>query len=145
MAENGDSLYIEFINGWSETDCSFWVRQHVLPLLGNGERLTRRDAVDRISSWLSSFGSSSPTILGETTWDTLLLSDLMSEFGVVPICLYLNVVVFSGIEQANDFDIAKRRFLESQHLTAHHALSDALAFHAAWHDTSEQLVIKPVI
>ena len=143
VADNGDRLYIELTNGWSEAECSLWVRDHVLPTLGNGERLTRRDAVNRISSWLSSYDSSSLTILGETTWDTTLFSDLIREFGVAPNCLRLKVVAFTGKEQASDFDLAKRRYLESHQMTAHHALYDALAFHAAWHDTSEQLAVKP--
>ena len=142
VADSGDSLYIEFTNGWSEADCSFWVREHVMPMLGKGERLTRREAVARITSWLLSFSTSLPTLLGETTWDTTLLADLMREFGVAPDCFCLKVISFSGKEQANTFEAAKRRYLEYHQLTAHHALSDAWAFHAAWHDGHEQLVIK---
>ena len=142
VADSGDSLYIEFTNGWSEADCSFWVREHVMPMLGGGERLTRREAVTRITSWLKLFSTSSPTLLGETTWDTTLLADLMREFGVTPDCFYLKVISFSGKEQANTFEAAKRRYLEFHQLTAHHSLSDARAFHAAWHDGHEQLVIK---
>lgn len=144
VANSGDSLYIEFTNGWSESDCSFWVREHVLPMLGNGERLTRRDAVARISSWLLSFASSSPTVLGETTWDTALLSDLLSEFGADPNCFCLKVVACTGREQASNFEATKRRYLELHQLAAHHALSDALAFRAAWHDAGEELVFCPV-
>jgi hypothetical protein len=48
VTDDGQELYIEFSNGWREEDCSYWVRQHVMPMLGNGERLTRREAVERI-------------------------------------------------------------------------------------------------
>ena len=83
VADSGETLYIEFTNGWSETDCSFWVREHDMPMLGNGERLTRRDAGARIIAWLESFELPA-TLLGETTWDTELFSDLMHECGIAP-------------------------------------------------------------
>ena len=136
VADSGEALYIEFANGWSETDCSTWVREHVIPLLGNGERLTRRDATKRILAWLSSF-ESPPTLLGETTWDTTLFSDLMHECGVISDRFRLEVLAFSGKDQAGTFEAAKRRYLESRQLTAHHALSDAWAFRSAWHDAGD--------
>lgn len=42
VADSGEELYIELTNGWSEDNCSYWVMNNTLPLLGNGERLTRR-------------------------------------------------------------------------------------------------------
>ena len=136
VADNGESLYIEFTNGWSETDCSNWVREHVMPMLGHGERLTRRDAGARITTWLESF-ESSPTLLGETTWDTTLFSNLMHECGVTSDRFLLVVLAFSGKEQAMIFETTKRSYLESLQLTAHHALSDAWAFRSAWHNAGD--------
>jgi len=132
VSDSGETLYIEFTNGWSEADCSYWVRENVMPLLGKGERLTRRDAVTRILAWLSSFGSPL-TLLGETTWDTSLFADLMHEWGVTTERFCLESLAFSGKDQAKTFEAAKQRYIESRQLTAHHALSDALAFHSAWH------------
>lgn len=136
VADSGATLYIEFTNGWSETDCSFWVREHVMPMLGNGERLTRREATIRILAWLSLF-ESSPTLLGETTWDTTLFTDLVHECGVTSDRFHLEVLAFSGKDQANTFEATKRRYLESRQLTAHHALSDAWTFHSAWHGVKQ--------
>ena len=136
VADSGETLYVEFSNGWSETDCSNWVQKHVMPMLGKCERLTRRDAGARIITWLESF-ESSPTLLGETTWDTTLFADLMDECGVTSDRFRLEVLAFSGKDQAKIFETAKRRYLESRQLTAHHALSDAWAFRSAWHGASD--------
>ena len=101
-------------------------------MLGKGERLSRRDAVSRIIAWLALFELPT-TLLGDTTWDTELLAELMHEFRVTPDCFHLEALEFSSKEQAKTFDAAKQRYLESHQLTPHHALSDAWAFHSAWH------------
>lgn len=48
VAENGAEFYIELTDGWSEENCSAWVREHVIPLLGKGARCTRREVGRRI-------------------------------------------------------------------------------------------------
>lgn len=106
-----------------------------MPMLGKGERLTRREAVSRIVAWLASFEL--PTLLGETTWDTDLLTNLMHQFRVTPDSFHLEALEFSRKEQAIAFEAAKQRYFESHHLTQHHALSDAWAFHSAWHSVIE--------
>ncbi len=68
VADNGNELYLELTDGWTDANCSAWVREHVMPMLGKGERLTRRETANRILSWLSSFETPS-TLLGETDWD----------------------------------------------------------------------------
>jgi len=132
VAESGEELYVVFTNGWTEANCSYWVINNILPLFGNGERLTRRDAVERIIDWLSSF-EIQPTLLGETTWDTLLLSELMDEYNVTADRFRVEVLEYSGKDQANFFEAEKRAYFESYQLTPHHALADAYAFRAAWH------------
>lgn len=131
MADNGETLYIEFTNGWSEADCSFWVREHVMPMLGQGERLSRRDAGARIIGWLESF-EFPVTLLGETTWDTDLFADLMYECGIAPNRFRLEALAYSSKDQANAFEAARQRYFELNQLTQHHALTDARAFQCAW-------------
>lgn len=131
MADSGETLYIEFTNGWSEADCSLWVREHVMPMLGKGERLTRRDAGARIIAWIESFELPA-TLLGETTWDTDLFAALMHECDVAPNRFRLEALVYSGKEQAIAFAAASQRHFDLHQLTKHHALSDALAFQGAW-------------
>ena len=138
VADSGETLYIEFTNGWSETDCSFWVREHVMPMLGNGERLTRRDAGARIIAWLESFELPA-TLLGETTWDTELFSDLMHECGIAPNRFRLEAQVFSGKDQTHDFAAARQRYFDLHQLTPHHALTDARAFQCAWNSVFDTL------
>ena len=132
-ADSGDTLYIEFTNGWAETDCSFWVREHVMPMLGQGERLTRRDAVTRILAWLES--QEQPiTVLGETTWDTELFADLMHEGGVDPDRVRLEAIAFTCKDQADAFAVAKQLYFNQNRMPQHHALTDAKAFQWAWNN-----------
>ena len=131
VAEDGETLYIEFTNGWTEADCSFWVREHVMPMLGQGERLTRRDAVTRILAWLES--QKQPiTLLGETAWDTDLFAGLMHECGIDPDRFALESVAFSDKSQATAFAAARQRYFDQNRMPQHHALTDAQAFRWAW-------------
>jgi hypothetical protein len=131
VADSGETLYIEFTDGWSEAQCSSWVKEHVLPMLGNGERLTRREAVARILAWIAAF-ESTPTLLAETSWDTDLFADLIRECGIPRDCICFKALEFSGKAQANAFEAAKQCYFKSKQGTQHHALTDAHAFHAAW-------------
>jgi hypothetical protein len=131
VADSGEELYIEFTDGWSEAECSSWVKEHILPMLGTGERLTRREAVARILTWISAF-ESAPMLLAETSWDTDLFADLLRECGMPRDCICFKAIEFSGKAQANAFEAAKQHYFESNQGTQHHALTDAHAFHAAW-------------
>ena len=106
--------------------------KNILPLLGKGERLTRRDAVERIFDWLSLF-EIQPALLGETTWDSILLNELMKEYYVAADRFRVEVIEYSGKDQANSFEEEKRSYFEIHKLAPHHALADAHAFRAAWH------------
>ena len=59
VTENGAELYIEFSSGWTFEQCSPWVKNHVLPLLGQGLALSRAARPGRLTpigryapSWL---------------------------------------------------------------------------------------------
>ena len=134
VSDSGEALYIEFTNGWSETDCSFWVQEHIMLMLGNGERLTRREAGARIKSWLALFDPR-PTLLGETDWDTTLFADLMQECGIASDLFRLETLSYLGKAQANAFTAEKQRYFDSHQAIPHHALTDAYAFRDAWHRT----------
>ena len=134
ISDSGETLYIEFTNGWTEADCSFWVREHVLPMLGNGERLTRREAGARIKGWLAAF-KLQPTLLGETDWDTTLLADLMKECAISSDLFRMETLAYPRKAQANAFAAEKQRYFDSHKVIPHHALTDAYAFREAWHRT----------
>jgi hypothetical protein len=101
-------------------------------MLGQGERLTRRETARRIHAWLSAFDGP-PILLGDTDWDTTLLAELMDESGITRDKYLLETLVYKFQAQASFFETARQRYFESQHATPHHALTDARAFHAAWH------------
>lgn len=132
VADDGNELYVELADGWSDANCSKWVREHVIPMLGKGERLTRRQTGKRILDWLSSF-ETMPTLLGDTDWDTSLIAELMHECGITHDSYRLETLVYSDKAQANAFEEAKRQYFAHQLVTPHHALTDARAFCAAWH------------
>jgi hypothetical protein len=130
VADDRRELYIELTDGWSESQCSPWVLQHVMPLLGGGERLTRREAVERLVGWLSAYDA--PTLLGDSDWDTLLLAALLKEYGVAVDRLRVQQLALGARHQALAFEAAKKSYYEALNAKPHHALTDARAFRAAW-------------
>jgi hypothetical protein len=74
-----------------------------------------------------------PTLLGETSWDTALFADLMDEYDTPTDRFQLKVLAYSGGDQAIAFATATQHYFTSNQLTPHHALTDARAFHSAWH------------
>jgi len=77
VADTDATLYLEFTDGWHESACSDWVRQHILPTLGQGERLTRRAAGQRIFDWLLRFDAPL-VLLADSDYDTVLLTQRMT-------------------------------------------------------------------
>jgi len=133
-ADTGATLYLEFTDGWHESACSAWVRQHILPTLGQGEQLTRRAAGQRIFDWLQSLDAPL-TLLADSDYDTVLLAELLQQCGLMHDSFRIEQLAFTGKPQALAFEAAKRRYLASHGLAAHHALSDAAALRAAWNQT----------
>ena len=131
VADDGQELYLELTDGWTDAMCAPWTRQHVLPMLGTGERLTRREAGRRIGDWLASLPVP-PTVLGDTDWDTILLTQLLEESKLPKGSFKVELLKFSSKEQAKSFESAKQRYFELKQAVPHHALTDAHAFLAAW-------------
>lgn len=131
VADDGQELYLELSDGWTDVMCSPWVREHVLPMLGKGEQLTRRDAGRRIGNWLEGF-TVQPKLLGDTDWDTTLLTQLLEESGLTRTGFRVELLVFQSREQAKAFEVAKQQYFELQNSMPHHALTDAHAFRSAW-------------
>ena len=131
VSEDGQELYLELSDGWTDAMYSPWVRQHVLPMLGNGEQLTRRQACRRIGDWLAAF-TVQPILLGDTDWDTTLLTQLLEESGLTRTGFTVELLVFQSREQAKAFEVAKQLYFQLQNATPHHALTDAHAFRSAW-------------
>lgn len=131
VAEDGREMYVELTDGWSEAMCSPWVRQHVLPMLGRGARLTRRETGRRINEWLTSFNSPT-TLVGDTDWDTTLLGDLMNECGIDSSSYRIELISYANKAEAMAFEGAKREYFNNEKALPHHALDDARAFRGAW-------------
>lgn len=137
VSEDGQELYLELTDGWTDAKCSPWVREHVLPMLGKGEQLTRREAGRRIDDWLATF-IVQPTLLGDTDWDTTLLTQLLEESGLTRTDFRVELLAFQSREQAKAFEAAKQQYFQLQKAKPHHALTDAHAFQSAWGSISVQ-------
>jgi len=137
VSEDGQELYLELTDDWMDAMCSPWVRQHVLPMLGKGEQLTRREAGKRIGDWLATF-SVQPTLLGDTDWDTNLITQLLEESGLTRTDFRVELLAFQSREQAKAFEVAKQQYFQLQKATPHHALTDAHAFRSAWSEIFAQ-------
>ena len=136
VSADGHELYFEFADGWTEDQCSPWVRANVLPLLGAGERLSRREGTQRILMWLSELGTA-PTLVGDSDWDTELLSELLGEAKFTSHGYRLELLKFEGREQAGQFDAAKKQYFSRHSVRPHNALTDAKAFRAAYYAVFE--------
>ena len=130
-ADNGATLYLEFTDGWQEFACSAWVRQHILPTLGQGEQLTRSAAGQRIFDWLQALDAP-VTLLADSDYDTVLLAELLQQCGLTDDSFRIEQIAFTSKSQALELEAAKQRCLVSHGLAPHHALSDAAALRAAW-------------
>ncbi len=131
VSVDGQELYIELTDGWTDAMCSPWVRVNVMPMLGKGEQLTRREAGQRIDAWLALQGADT-CLIADSDYDTTLLAQLMDEYGVARSRYQIELLAFVGKNQAKRLEVMKRQYFESQPSNQHHALHDARAFCAAW-------------
>lgn len=136
VAASGDALYIEFTSGWNDERCSRWVVEHVLPQLGRGEKLDRRESVQRIDGWLSGFAST-PILISNSSWDAELIANLFAEGGIEPGRCRMHILQFQTKEQSAAFEALRQRYFMETGLRQHHALNDAQALKHAW-DMSQQ-------
>ena len=105
-----------------------------LPTLGQGERLTRSAAGQRIFDWLQALDAPL-NLLADSDYDTVLLAELLQQCGLAHASFRIQQLVFTGKPQTLEFEAAKQRYLASHGLAPHHALSDAAALRAAWQQT----------
>lgn len=139
VAEDGREFYAER-NDFDPKQCSEFVRQTVLPLLGRvpGAACSRMDLTHRLRDWVGKF-SEPPTFVFDSEKDWHLLAVAMlgrpqkkppGDFGKP---LYLDSAVFSEPTFRRGADEAY-----TQELSIHHALADARALMAgyrAWMDS----------
>ena len=53
VREDGTELYAVLADGWDESHASDWVRENVLPHLGDGPRITRAELAQRLRFWIT--------------------------------------------------------------------------------------------
>lgn len=139
ITEAGDELYIELTDGWTKDECSCFVCEEVLPLLGlhNPELLTRAAAAARIEAWFHELRAGDQSIpiecLSDSTFDWQHLLELFPwEPGKDPWSRRYNVVgrlVQNEVPSSSQFEKALNDL--TNHEEQHHALIDARAIKLA--------------
>lgn len=127
------SLYIELTDGWRLEECSDFVIENVLPLLGHGEQLSQRQAASRIYEWLVATGEAGGIeLLCDSTWDPVMLRPLLPA-KTSYLTPKFEVIAFVGeSEQTAFLDNLELLLSSATHGPQHHALADARALREAW-------------
>lgn len=130
---DNQTLYIELTDGWRLEECSDFVIENVLPLLGHGEQLSRRQAASRIYEWLVETGEAGGIeLLCDSTWDPVMLRPLLPA-KISFLTPKFEVIAFAGeSEQASFLDNLDLILSSATHGPQHHALADACALREAW-------------
>lgn len=142
-----EKLYIEITDSWTPEDCSDFVQETVLPLLGrhDPERLTRDQAGARVTEWLSELRggdlSQEAIVISDYAGDWLQLVELnIAMPGEPSWAKRQNVVGRLAQNLVGDAIFEATDLLLEAHTEHHHALVDALALQKAF----EGLYISPV-
>lgn len=130
VAEDGRELYLVSCE-WSEADLNVWVREHVLPHLGNAPRVSLSSMREAVEAFVGA--DPSPEFWGYfSAYDWFLFCRLWGEWAAMPasipkICLDLK-------QWAKQIGIDSTQFKAAvpQEGTAHNALDDARWNRALW-------------
>lgn len=125
VTEDGRAIYCELSDTWTVRDCSDFVLDVVLPLLGPpSERLTATQARQMVKSWVEALGR--PVMLySDSVWhdETAFYSIFEDHLDEWPSNLFDGFVSF---QPSNEIDF------KAIGLREHHALDDAIALREAY-------------
>ena len=131
VADNDMELYIELADGWTESQCSPWVRENVLPLLGRIEPQSRPEAAAKIASWVATVDPHA-ALIADSDWDVALLNMLLDDAYAKGQPRHpLKLVKFGSRVQAVLFESEKSTYFAENAAPQHHALIDAKAMRQA--------------
>lgn len=123
VAANGETLYLEIDDTWTRADCSQFVRDVVLPLLGGGKHACGvAEADERTRAFLERVADEQGvTLFCDSQLDLVMLRKLWGEVGK-PAVVTGAMVITLGMQQ----EMAREDAYE-QGLRRHHALDDSIA------------------
>ena len=127
VAEHGQEFYFELPNNYTETDCSYFVSENVVPFLENteGVALGSLDAVIKLKEWVESFDVQVTFLTDAPTYDWLLLNELFYKFGdSFPKNLSHNPL---NVHSLRVKTFIEKYFEDNKGAIRHHALWDARA------------------
>jgi hypothetical protein len=128
-----EALYVELTDGWEAEQCSYFVEERVLPLLGKHtpERLGCDAAAIRIQEWLDALraGDKSRKIiimLSDSVWDWEMLKTLFWDIDPTPWARREHVVGRLVQKQFPEIQYQLETISDKGFEDQHHALVDAL-------------------
>lgn len=126
VAETGEALYLERSDGWTTEDCSHFVRESVLPLLGPREQRATDQLVRwAVRSWIHSLGRPAMIYTDSLWYDEPAFKSLFTDrMDLWPHALDQRFVEFDSPAVDLVFD--------TKGLRRHHALDDAIALKTAY-------------
>ncbi|NCN89502.1 MAG: hypothetical protein GW936_08725 [Gallionella sp.] len=134
VASDGREFYREMADGWTDQQCSDFVREAVLPLLNGGESLKPEAEIAReLKVWIEAFGEEVVFVTDAPGFDWPLLTEMFSynqvEWPTNASVQYESVKFETGSE-ATAYRSALYDYFRNDP-RQHHALVDARAMHYA--------------
>lgn len=110
-----------------------WVRENVLPLLDNGERVTPAELTHRLGDWLAGFGEPVQLATDSLQYDWPMIQAIFWSNATWPTNLDRKPLLLT-MNYLNDYDAFTKAVEQSfaNGLRRHHALDDAKANRLGW-------------
>ena len=134
VSEDGEqTFYAELSDTYQPKDCSYFVREAVVPLLeGGNTRMTMPDLALRLGNWLESFEQPVKLATDSLAWDWPWIPEIFCDAWTWPANLDCKPLLLT-MNYLNDYD----RFIDAvenafHSLRRHHSLDDAKANRLGW-------------
>jgi hypothetical protein len=132
-SEDGKSFYAEVRGTDTVTECSEFVRNQILPLLGDGPQRTWSELCLSLSTWLKAFNQPLRIATDSLRWDWCWIERLFSAPGAWPDNLAHEpfLLTMNYLDDYERFEAGVEAAFSSG-LRRHHALDDAKAHLAGY-------------
>lgn len=133
VSEDGREFYAELTPDGYLPKVTPWVRENVLPLLDNGERVTPAELTQRLGDWLASFGEPVQLATDSREYDWAMMEAIFWSNATWPANLDRKPALLMRNYLAN-YDAFTQAVEEAfaGGLRRHHALDDAKANRLGW-------------
>jgi hypothetical protein len=136
VAEDGREFYCELADGWTRSDCTQFVLDTVLPLMGATPAMTRDEAGARLVGWLASLGGPI-AVVSDTRTDWWLVTDLIRPHAHDHVAIAGELLSWPDIAMVRRQRDLLEELLENDP-SRHHALVDARALRQSVRQTEAE-------